>query len=72
MKSLLLVLVLSAGIVPLQAQQEVDPDHFDQPRVVAATHKQSTQLAHKRHSSHRMLASRHSVKTHHHHLRRAV
>lgn len=68
MKSLryvvLMMAVGAACIFPMRAysQQEVDPDHFDQPAKVAAPKLQSTQRvasAHHHHHINRTVATRH-------------
>ena len=75
MKSLqLLVLVLAAGLTQVYAQQEVDPDHFDQPASQTAVQKANVSRLHSQHRpqrSHQMLASKHAPKGHHHHSRTA-
>ena len=80
MKSLrALVLMLAVGAfagfsMPAHAQQEVDPDHFDQPSAQAMSngskaqnHHQAT-AAHNQHHRNVKLASKHSAakKSHHH------
>ena len=65
-----LMLALAAFSIcslPVQAQQEVDPDHYDQP---AAAQGSGAQSHHKtiasQHHSNVKLASKHSSKAHHH------
>lgn len=77
MKALqLFALVLALGVAPAFAQQEVDPDHFDQPAAKAPVVQkaQASQLkaqhAHKR--NHESLASNHAGHVHHHHARTAA
>jgi hypothetical protein len=58
--------------LPVQAQQEVDPDHFDQPSVAPAHVQGSPAQSHHKamanqHHSNVKLASKHFHKTHHHH-----
>lgn len=78
MKSLrFLVLMIFVSAFPaflVQAQQEVDPDHFDQPAAkvaagpqVPANHEKA--FSH-HHGSHARLASRHSSSRVHHHQAR--
>ena len=66
-----LMLALGAFAIcslPAHAQQEVDPDHYDQP---AAAQGAGAQSHHKtiasQHHSNLKLASKHSHKAHHHH-----
>jgi len=74
MKSLrALVLTLAVGTFPgflmqAHAQQEVDPDHFDQPvaQAQAQNHHKAT-AAHNQHHSNVKLASKHSAGKSHHH-----
>ncbi len=73
LRSLVLMLVVStfpAFLVPAYAQQEVDPDHFDQVQAKAPVSK--SQADHKmasshHHASHVRLASKHSSNRSHHH-----
>lgn len=73
MKSLrALVLTLAVGMFPgllmqAHAQQEVDPDHFDQPvaQAKAQNHHKAT-AAHNQNHGNVKLASKHSAKSHHH------
>ncbi len=81
MKSLrAMVLMLAVGAlagfsIPAHAQQEVDPDHFDQPRVQAkvngdskAQSQHKAMAAHNQRRSNVKLASKHSTgkRSHHH------
>lgn len=75
MKSLrLLIFLIALGMVSLlpgraQAQQEVDPDHFDQPAAtVAASKAHNSKMASARHPSHAnaRVASRHATRKGHH------
>jgi len=70
---LLLMAVSCAYVFPVQAQQEVDPDHFDgtSAKVQSPAHS-SKAVAHHHHSQagHVNMASKHSSK-HHHHAQRA-
>jgi len=70
MKSLLFALILALGMTQAYAQQEVDPDHFDQPasHVAARSSQHGHLTAQHRHQRSRVhLASKHGVKSHHHH-----
>ena len=63
-----LTLALAAFAVcslPTFAQQEVDPDHFEQPAAVSQK-ASSHQKAAAQHHSNAKLASKRSHKTHHH------
>ncbi len=75
MKALqLFALILALGLAPVFAQQEVDPDHFDQPAAKAAVHKShgSHLIAQHQHSRNHNLASNHAGRAHHHHSHTAV
>ncbi len=57
--------------LPVQAQQEVDPDHYDQSSAAMAQAQPSTAQSHHKamasqHHSNLKLASKHSLKTRHH------
>jgi hypothetical protein len=74
MKSLrIAALILALGAfsinsLPANAQQEVDPDHYDQPAAAQASAAQShKQAAAAQHHSNVKLASKHTHKTHHNH-----
>ena len=73
MKSLkALVLTLAVGTFPgflmqAHAQQEVDPDHFDQPVAQAKAQSHHKATAHNQHHSNVKLASKHSAGKSHHH-----
>ena len=78
MKSLrALVLILAVGAFPgflmqAHAQQEVDPDHYDQP--VAPAKAQGNHKATAAHNQHGnvKLASKHAASKNHHHARVAA
>ncbi len=58
--------------VPMHAQQEVDPDHYDQPSAAAAHVQGSGAQSHRKasapqHHSNVKLASKHTHKAHHNH-----
>jgi hypothetical protein len=73
----LLALMLAIGVVPMfsiltQAQQEVDPDHYEQGPVAQAKGPAAkAQVAQKgaAHHSHTRLASKHSGRVNHHRTR---
>jgi len=71
MKALqLFALILALGVAPVFAQQEIDPDHFDQPAAkVAVQQNHGSHLnAQRQHQhNHQTLA-----KAHHHHSRTAA
>jgi hypothetical protein len=70
MKALqLFALILALGVAPAFAQQEIDPDHFDQPAAKAAVQKShgSHLNAQRQHRHSQNLASR----AHHHHSHNA-
>ncbi len=62
----LFALILAFGITQASAQQEVDPDHFDQ-QASKITAQHAVHPNHQHKSNHRMVASRHSGKSHRHH-----
>ncbi len=78
----LLALMLAIGVFPsfamlAHAQQEVDPDHYDQAQAAQANgHGSKAQSAHKvaytHHRGHARLASKHSSKANHHRSHAAV
>jgi len=60
----------SLSSLPAHAQQEVDPDHYDQ-GAAAPVHSQSHHKAMSSKSGHQgnvKMASKHSHKAHHHHV----
>jgi hypothetical protein len=67
MKSLsLLTLVHTLGLGPAVAQQEVDPDHFDQPVSKAAVQPaHHAACCHARPRDHVKMASKHANRGHH-------
>ena len=77
----LLTLTLAIGVFPAflmqaQGQQEVDPDHYDQPAAVQANaHSSKAQSDHKianahhQGQNHTRLASKHAGRTNHHRAR---
>jgi len=70
MKSLLFALILALGMTQAYAQQEVDPDHFDQPASHVAAHSSQhghLTAQHRHHRSNVHVASKHGLKSHHHH-----
>ena len=68
----LFALILALGLAPVFAQQEVDPDHFDQPTAKAAVHQSRGSHLNAQHQHHQTLASNHAGKAHHHHSHTAV
>ncbi len=75
MKALqLFALILALGVAPAFAQQEVDPDHFDQPAAKASLQKApaSHSSAQRLHQHSRTLASNHAGRVHHHHSHTAA
>ena len=71
-------LMIALGVVPFSqmpafAQQEVDPDHFDQTVSVQKVHKSEDGTSgHGRQHAHTRLASKHHSNKMHHHSSRAV
>jgi hypothetical protein len=72
----LLALMLAIGVVPTfsiltQAQQEVDPDHYEQGPAQANGPAAKARVAQKgaAHRSHTRLASKHSGRVNHHRTR---
>lgn len=59
----LAVLVLSLGLMSAYAQQEVEPDHYDQAPSKPAVHQVQHSKAQHRHSQ--LLASKHAGKKNH-------
>lgn len=57
-------LVLSLGLMSAYAQQEVDPDHFDQPASKPVA-QQVNHAAAQHHHSRQVLASKHAAKKNH-------
>ena len=75
MKALqLFALILGLGLAPVYAQQEVDPDHFDQPAAKTVVQKApaSHSTAQRAHQHNQTVASNHSGKVHHHHAHTAA
>jgi len=74
MKSLrIAALMLALGAfsicsLPAHAQQEVDPDHFEQPAAAHMNAQHSGQQAKAQHHSNMKVASKHSHKAHHYHM----
>jgi len=75
MKALqLFALILALGVAPAFAQQEIDPDHYDQPAAKAAAQKApvSHSSAQRQHQRNQTVASNHGGKVHHHHSHTAA
>jgi len=73
MKALqLFALILALGLAPVFAQQEVDPDHFDQPAAKAAVQKSHGSHLNAQRQHNQRLASNHAGKARHHHSHTAV
>ncbi len=73
MKSLrlLVLMIFAVGLIQVHAQQEIDPDHFDQPASRVSAHSAEHgghSTAQNRHKRNVNLASKHAgTRAHHYH-----